>query len=115
AAVAGKTSERGAGDQCCEGKSPKHKPIRPYPWSLRLKCTRIRRIFINLCSNAIEILFAANEDAAVGDRRRRINRFADGVCAKNLVFWTGFHDERVAIFTRHQDLAVERDGGRGER
>src|SRR5690349_22165035 len=70
---------------------------------------RIRRILTGLCSNAIEILFAANEDAPIGNCGRGVNRLANRVRAENFMFWTGLHDERVAVFARHQNLAFERD------
>src|SRR6185312_3037756 len=67
-----------------------------------------------LIADRVNILLSANVNPPVGDRRRRVNRFANRIRADDLVLRTGFHDERVAVFTSQQDLAVKRDRRRGE-
>src|SRR5262245_41358487 len=68
-----------------------------------------------LTTDAVKIFFAANKDAAVGNRRRSINRFANRIRAEDLVLRTRLDDERIAVFAGHQNLSFKSNRRGGER
>src|SRR5688572_18518684 len=75
--------------------------------TMRTRANTASRIYHPSAADAIDILFSSNVDASIGNRRRGINRFADGIRAQDLVLWTSLYDKRVAVLTRHENLAVE--------
>src|SRR4051812_12694033 len=71
--------------------------------------------WIQLISNRVHILLAANKDPSVCDRGRGVDRFAYGIRCENLVLRPSLYNKGVTVFARQQNLSVESNWRRRER